>query len=91
VLSEEDANIPQSVRGVALVAGGPAGWHQGVHRGSEEFTVNIALIENGRVVFGVVSMPTNGRSMSAVPVSARGVGTRVVRRWRFRCATRRAR
>ncbi len=29
--------------------------------GSEEFTVNIALIENGRVVFGVVSMPTNGR------------------------------
>jgi 3'(2'), 5'-bisphosphate nucleotidase len=29
--------------------------------GSEEFTVNIALIEHGRVVFGVVSMPTNGR------------------------------
>ncbi len=29
--------------------------------GSEEFTVNIALIEQGRVVFGVVSMPTNGR------------------------------
>ncbi|MDE1168523.1 MAG: 3'(2'),5'-bisphosphate nucleotidase CysQ [Pseudomonas sp.] len=29
--------------------------------GTEEFTVNIALIENGRVVFGVVSMPTNGR------------------------------
>ena len=29
--------------------------------GSEEFTVNIALIENGRVVFGVVSMPTSGR------------------------------
>lgn len=29
--------------------------------GSEEFTVNIALVEQGRVVFGVVSMPTNGR------------------------------
>jgi len=29
--------------------------------GSEEFTVNVALIENGRVVFGVVSMPTNNR------------------------------
>jgi 3'(2'), 5'-bisphosphate nucleotidase len=29
--------------------------------GSEEFTVNIALIDNGEVVFGVVAMPTNGR------------------------------
>lgn len=29
--------------------------------GSEEFTVNIALIERGEVVFGVVAMPTNGR------------------------------
>lgn len=29
--------------------------------GSEEFTVNIALIDNGAVVFGVVAMPTNGR------------------------------
>jgi 3'(2'), 5'-bisphosphate nucleotidase len=63
VLSEEDASIPQSVR---------AGWQRwwlvdpldGTKEfisGSEEFTVNIALIENGRVVFGVVSMPTNGR------------------------------
>ncbi|WP_285419607.1 3'(2'),5'-bisphosphate nucleotidase CysQ [Pseudomonas sp. efr-133-TYG-5] len=63
VLSEEDADIPQSVR---------AGWQRwwlvdpldGTKEfisGSEEFTVNIALIENGRVVFGVVSMPTNGR------------------------------
>ena len=63
VLSEEDANIPQSVR---------AGWQRwwlvdpldGTKEfisGSEEFTVNIALIENGRVVFGVVTMPTNGR------------------------------
>src|SRR5213075_1590718 len=63
VLSEEDANIPQGVR---------AGWQRwwlvdpldGTKEfiaGSEEFTVNIALIEQGRVVFGVVSMPTNGR------------------------------
>ena len=63
ILSEEDANIAQSVR---------AGWQRwwlvdpldGTKEfisGSEEFTVNIALIEQGRVVFGVVSMPTNGR------------------------------
>lgn len=63
VLSEEDANIPRSVR---------SGWQRwwlvdpldGTKEfisGSEEFTVNIALIEQGRVVFGVVSMPTNGR------------------------------
>ena len=63
VLSEEDASIAQSIR---------AGWQRwwlvdpldGTKEfisGSEEFTVNIALIENGRVVFGVVSMPTNGR------------------------------
>ena len=63
VLSEEDADIPQSVR---------ASWQRwwlvdpldGTKEfisGSEEFTVNIALIENGRVVFGVVTMPTNGR------------------------------
>ena len=63
VLSEEDADIPQSVR---------AGWQRwwlvdpldGTKEfinGSEEFTVNIALIERGQVVFGVVSMPTSGR------------------------------
>ena len=63
VLSEEDANIHQGVR---------AGWTRwwlvdpldGTKEfisGSEEFTVNIALIEQGRVVFGVVSMPTSGR------------------------------
>jgi 3'(2'), 5'-bisphosphate nucleotidase len=72
VLSEEDANIPQSVR---------AGWQRwwlvdpldGTKEfisGSEEFTVNIALIEQGRVVFGVVSMPTNGR----VYVGGAGMG-----------------
>ncbi|MEX0167387.1 3'(2'),5'-bisphosphate nucleotidase CysQ [Pseudomonas brassicacearum] len=63
ILSEEDADIAQGVR---------AGWHRwwlvdpldGTKEfisGSEEFTVNIALVEQGRVVFGVVSMPTNGR------------------------------
>jgi len=29
--------------------------------GSEEFTVNVALIEHGRVLFGVVGIPANGR------------------------------
>ncbi|BAP42635.1 3'(2'),5'-bisphosphate nucleotidase CysQ [Pseudomonas sp. 21LCFQ02] len=63
VLSEEDADIPQAER---------ANWQRwwlvdpldGTKEfiaGSEEFTVNVALIERGRVVFGVVSMPTNGR------------------------------
>jgi 3'(2'), 5'-bisphosphate nucleotidase len=63
VLSEEDANIPQSVR-----AGWQRWWLVDPLDGtkefiseSEEFTVNIALIEQGRVVFGVVSMPTSGR------------------------------
>ncbi|MDO7900077.1 3'(2'),5'-bisphosphate nucleotidase CysQ [Pseudomonas citrulli] len=63
ILSEEDADIPQDVR---------AGWQRwwlvdpldGTKEfisGSEEFTVNIALVEQGHVVFGVVSMPTSGR------------------------------
>ncbi|MCU7236653.1 3'(2'),5'-bisphosphate nucleotidase CysQ [Pseudomonas peradeniyensis] len=63
VLSEEDCEIPLATR---------AGWQRwwlvdpldGTKEfiaGSEEFTVNIALVENGEVVFGVVAMPTNGR------------------------------
>lgn len=63
ILSEEDADIPLSER---------SGWDRwwlidpldGTKEfiaGSEEFTVNVALIEHGRVVFGVVSMPTNDR------------------------------
>lgn len=63
VLSEEDCEIPLATR---------QGWQRwwlvdpldGTKEfiaGSEEFTVNIALIENGEVVFGVVAMPTNGR------------------------------
>ncbi|MBC3434007.1 3'(2'),5'-bisphosphate nucleotidase CysQ [Pseudomonas sp. BW16M2] len=62
VLSEEDCEIPLATR---------QGWQRwwlvdpldGTKEfiaGSEEFTVNIALIENGEVVFGVVAMPTNG-------------------------------
>lgn len=63
ILSEEDADIAQGLR---------AGWQRwwlvdpldGTKEfisGSEEFTVNIALIDQGRVVFGVVSMPTCDR------------------------------
>lgn len=63
VLSEEDAAIDYAER---------AGWQRwwlvdpldGTKEfisGSEEFTVNVALIEQGRVVFGVVGVPPNGR------------------------------
>ena len=59
VLSEEDAQIPLAQR---------AGWRRwwlvdpldGTKEfiaDSEEFTVNVALIEEGRVVFGVVGIP----------------------------------
>ena len=64
ILSEEDADIALAVR---------QGWQRwwlvdpldGTKEfinGSEEFTVNIALIEAGRVVFGVVTVPTTGRA-----------------------------
>lgn len=63
VLSEEDCGI-----GFATRAGWQRWWlvdpldgTKEFISGSEEFTVNIALIEAGQVVFGVVSMPTNGR------------------------------
>jgi 3'(2'), 5'-bisphosphate nucleotidase len=63
ILSEEDANIPISERSQWqrwwLVD--PLDGTKEFISGSEEFTVNVALIENGRVVFGVVSMPTNNR------------------------------
>jgi len=63
VLSEEDANIPLSERATWerwwLVD--PLDGTKEFISGSEEFTVNVALIEKGRVVFGVVSMPTNNR------------------------------
>lgn len=63
ILSEEDANIPVSERSQWqrwwLVD--PLDGTKEFIAGSDEFTVNVALIENGRVVFGVVSMPTNDR------------------------------
>jgi 3'(2'), 5'-bisphosphate nucleotidase len=63
VLSEEDADISLSERATWerwwLVD--PLDGTKEFISGSEEFTVNIALIEQGRVVFGVVSMPTNNR------------------------------
>jgi 3'(2'), 5'-bisphosphate nucleotidase len=63
ILSEEDADIPVTERGQWqrwwLVD--PLDGTKEFISGSEEFTVNVALIENGRVVFGVVSMPTNNR------------------------------
>ncbi|MCG6541253.1 3'(2'),5'-bisphosphate nucleotidase CysQ [Pseudomonas sp. KSR10] len=63
VLSEEDCNLSLAER---------AGWTRwwlvdpldGTKEfiaGSEEFTVNVALIEQGRVLFGVVGIPANGR------------------------------
>ncbi|MGX5727430.1 3'(2'),5'-bisphosphate nucleotidase CysQ [Metapseudomonas otitidis] len=63
VLSEEAADIPLETR---------AGWQRwwlvdpldGTKEfiaGSDEFTVNVALIEQGRVVFGVVGIPASGR------------------------------
>jgi 3'(2'), 5'-bisphosphate nucleotidase len=63
ILSEEDADIPLSERSQWqrwwLVD--PLDGTKEFISGSEEFTVNVALIENGRVVFGVVSMPTSNR------------------------------
>ncbi len=63
VLSEEDADIALSERATWdrwwLVD--PLDGTKEFISGSEEFTVNVALVEHGRVVFGVVSMPTNNR------------------------------
>ncbi|WP_028693307.1 3'(2'),5'-bisphosphate nucleotidase CysQ [Pseudomonas cremoricolorata] len=63
VLSEEDCGIAleqrQSWQRWWLVD--PLDGTKEFIAGSEEFTVNIALIERGEVVFGVVSMPINGR------------------------------
>jgi 3'(2'), 5'-bisphosphate nucleotidase len=63
VLSEEDCEIALSERQQWqrwwLVD--PLDGTKEFIAGTEEFTVNIALIEAGRVVFGVVAIPTNGR------------------------------
>lgn len=63
VLSEEACEIPLSERAQWrrwwLVD--PLDGTKEFIAGSEEFTVNVALIEGGRVVFGVVGVPANGR------------------------------
>lgn len=63
VLSEEDCDIALAERQAWtrwwLVD--PLDGTKEFIAGSEEFTVNIALIERGEVVFGVVAMPTTGR------------------------------
>ena len=48
-----------------LLAGRSARRHQGVPGGNGEFTVNIALIENGRPVLGVVHLPALGTTYAA--------------------------
>ncbi|VXB31417.1 3'(2'),5'-bisphosphate nucleotidase CysQ [Pseudomonas sp. 8BK] len=63
VLSEEAADIALSERGKWsrwwLVD--PLDGTKEFIAGSEEFTVNVALIEQGRVVFGVVGIPATGQ------------------------------
>lgn len=62
VLSEEAAEIPLAERAAWtrwwLVD--PLDGTKEFIAGSDEFTVNVALIERGRVVFGVVGIPANG-------------------------------
>ncbi|MCZ4320694.1 3'(2'),5'-bisphosphate nucleotidase CysQ [Pseudomonas anguilliseptica] len=66
VLSEEAADIALSERGKWsrwwLVD--PLDGTKEFIAGSEEFTVNVALIEQGRVVFGVVGIPATGQCYS---------------------------
>jgi 3'(2'), 5'-bisphosphate nucleotidase len=63
VLSEEAADIPLSERAqwTRWWLVDPLDGTKEFIAGSEEFTVNVALIEHGRVVFGVVGIPANGR------------------------------
>lgn len=63
VLSEEDAEIPHGERVIWqrwwLVD--PLDGTKEFIADSEEFTVNVALIEDGQVVFGVVGVPARGQ------------------------------
>ncbi|WP_313738339.1 3'(2'),5'-bisphosphate nucleotidase CysQ [Pseudomonas sp.] len=63
VLSEEDCGIAldERARWQRWWLVDPLDGTKEFIAGSEEFTVNIALIERGEVVFGVVAMPTSGR------------------------------
>lgn len=62
ILSEEDADISLEVRQqwTRWWLVDPLDGTKEFINGSEEFTVNIALIERGHVVFGVVTVPTTG-------------------------------
>ncbi len=63
VLSEEDCDIPleQRAQWTRWWLVDPLDGTKEFIAGSEEFTVNVALIERGRVVFGVVGVPASGR------------------------------
>lgn len=63
VLSEEDADIPfgERARWERWWLVDPLDGTKEFIAGSEEFTVNVALVERGRVVFGVVCTPTDNR------------------------------
>ncbi|WP_028239140.1 3'(2'),5'-bisphosphate nucleotidase CysQ [Stutzerimonas azotifigens] len=63
VLSEEDCEVPLAERRqwTSWWLVDPLDGTKEFIAGSEEFTVNVALIEGGRVVFGVVGIPASGR------------------------------
>ncbi|MES2817397.1 MAG: 3'(2'),5'-bisphosphate nucleotidase CysQ [Pseudomonadota bacterium] len=63
VLSEEAADIPLSERAAwtRWWVVDPLDGTKEFIAGSEEFTVNVALVEHGRVLFGVVGIPATGR------------------------------
>ncbi|QRY82362.1 3'(2'),5'-bisphosphate nucleotidase CysQ [Pseudomonas sp. PDNC002] len=63
VLSEEDCDIPleQRAQWTRWWLVDPLDGTKEFIAGSDEFTVNVALIEQGRVVFGVVGIPASGR------------------------------
>ncbi|MDY0205211.1 MAG: 3'(2'),5'-bisphosphate nucleotidase CysQ [Pseudomonas sp.] len=62
VLSEEDCDIPLSQREqwTRWWLVDPLDGTKEFISGSDEYTVNVALIEQGRVVFGVVGVPVTG-------------------------------
>ncbi|AGI22201.1 3'(2'),5'-bisphosphate nucleotidase [Pseudomonas sp. ATCC 13867] len=63
VLSEEDCAIPLETRAqwTRWWLVDPLDGTKEFIAGSDEFTVNVALIERGRVVLGVVGVPASGR------------------------------
>lgn len=75
VLSEEDADIALSERDswTRWWLVDPLDGTKEFIAGTEEFTVNVALIEAGQVVFGVVGLPVSGRCYTG----GKGLGARV--------------